>query len=73
MSQYSPDSGRLDDGAEGLVIVHSGMLSEPPEDPTSLVHVKGAIHLEIVLEDPFACDDIGPRRPKNQVSRAVRQ
>jgi hypothetical protein len=72
-SQHSPDGGRLDDGAEDLVVVHLGALSEPPEDPTSLVAVKRAIRLELVLEDPLAGDDIGPRRPRNQVSRAVRQ
>jgi hypothetical protein len=27
-SQHSPNSGRLDDGAEGLIIVHPGVLSE---------------------------------------------
>jgi hypothetical protein len=32
-SQHSPDSGRLDDGAKGLVVVHLGALSEPPEEP----------------------------------------
>jgi hypothetical protein len=30
-SQHSPDGGRHDDGAKGLVIVHPGALSEPPE------------------------------------------
>jgi hypothetical protein len=42
-SQHIPDRGRLDDGAEGLVVVHPGTLSEPPKDPTSLVTVKRAI------------------------------
>jgi hypothetical protein len=28
-SQHSPDSGRLDDGAEGLIVVHPWALSEP--------------------------------------------
>jgi hypothetical protein len=39
----------------------------------SLVSIKRAIRLELVLEDPLAGDDIGPRRPRNQVPRAVRQ
>jgi hypothetical protein len=38
----------------------------------SLVLVKKAIHLELVLEDPLAGDDIGLRRPRNQVLCAVR-
>jgi hypothetical protein len=72
-SQHSPDGGRLDNGAEGLIVVHPGPLSELPEDPTSLVPVKRVVRLELVLEDPLASDDIGPRRLRNQVQRAVRQ
>jgi hypothetical protein len=70
-SQHSPNGGRLYDGAEGLVVVHPEALSEPPEDPTSLVPVKRAIHLELVPEDPLAGDDIGPTKPRNQVPHAV--
>jgi hypothetical protein len=72
-SQHSPDGGRLDDGAEGLVVVHPRVMSEPPEDPTSLVPIKRVIRLELVLEDPLVGDDIGLRRLRNQVPRAVRQ
>jgi hypothetical protein len=32
-SQHSPDGGRLDDRAEGLVVAHPGALSEASEDP----------------------------------------
>jgi hypothetical protein len=67
------DGCRLDDGVECLIIVHPGALSEPPNDPTSFVPVKRAIHLELVLEDPLAGDDISPRRSRNQAPRAVRQ
>jgi hypothetical protein len=72
-SQHSSDGGRLDDGAEGLIVVHLGALSEPSEDPTSLVPVKRAIRLELVLEDPLVGVDVGPWRPRNQVPCAVRQ
>jgi hypothetical protein len=72
-SQHSPDGGRFDDGAEGIIIVHPRALSQLPKDPASLVLVKRAIRLELVLEDPLAGDDIGPRRPRNQVPHAVRQ
>jgi hypothetical protein len=72
-SQHNTDGGRLDNGAEGLIVVHPGALSEAPEDPTSLVPIKRAIRLELAFEDPLAGDDIGPRRPKNQVPRVVRQ
>jgi hypothetical protein len=48
-----------------------GGLSETPKDPTSLVPIKRAIHLELMLEDSLVGDDIGSRRSRNQVSRAV--
>jgi hypothetical protein len=52
-SQHSPDGGRLDDGAEGLIVVHPGALSEAPEDPMSLVPVKRAIiHLLVMTLAP---------------------
>jgi hypothetical protein len=35
-SQHSMDSGRLNDGAEGLVIVHLGALSEPQRTQQAL-------------------------------------
>jgi hypothetical protein len=65
-SQHSPYGDRLDDGVEGLIVVHRGALSEPLEDPTGLVPVKRDIHLELVVEDPLVGDDIGPRRLRNQ-------
>jgi hypothetical protein len=72
-SQHSLDGGRLYDEAKGLIVVHPRALSEPPEDPTSLVPVKRAIRLELVLEVLLAGDDIGPRKPRKQVPRVVRQ
>jgi hypothetical protein len=72
-SQHSSDGGRLDDGVEGLIVVHPRALSEPSEDLTSLVPVNRVICLELVLEDLLVGDDIGPRRLRNQVPRVVRQ
>jgi hypothetical protein len=42
-SQHSPDSGRLDDRVEGLIVVHPGALSEALKDLTSLLPIKRAI------------------------------
>jgi hypothetical protein len=72
-SRHSLDGGRLDDGTEGLVVVHPGALSEAQKDLMILVPIKRAIRLELVLEDPLAGDDIGPRRSRNQDSCAVGQ
>jgi hypothetical protein len=38
-----------------------------------LVPFKRVIRLELVLEDLLVGDNIGPRRPGNQVPRDVRQ
>jgi hypothetical protein len=35
--------GEHDDGAEGLIVVHTGALGEAPKNPAGLVAVKGAI------------------------------
>jgi hypothetical protein len=44
------NSGKLDDGAEGLVVVHSGALVEAPKDPTGLVAVEGAVRGKLVVK-----------------------
>jgi hypothetical protein len=44
------NSGELDDGAEGLVVVHSEALCEAPKDPTGLVPVEGAIRGQLVTK-----------------------
>jgi hypothetical protein len=36
------NGGELDDGAEGLIVVHSRALGEASKDPTSLVAIEGA-------------------------------
>ena len=39
------DRGRLDDGAEGLPIVNTGLLREAPNHPPRLVARQGAIRM----------------------------
>jgi hypothetical protein len=39
----------------------------------SHVPVNRIIRLELVLEDPLAIDDIGPRTSRNQVPHAIRK
>jgi hypothetical protein len=48
--EYGANSGELDDGAEGLVVVHSGALGEAPKDLTGLVAVEGAVRGKLVAE-----------------------
>jgi hypothetical protein len=44
------NSGKLDDGAKGLVVVHSEVLGEAPKDPTGLVAVEGAVRGKLVVK-----------------------
>ena len=37
------NSGELDDGAEGLIVVYSGAVSETPKNPMTLVAVEGVV------------------------------
>ena len=71
--QHSADDGGLHDGAESLIVVHTGALGEPPEDPTSLVPVQRTICLQLVLKDPLASHHIGSRWSWYQVPGAVGQ
>jgi hypothetical protein len=38
-----PNGGELDDGAEGLVVVYSGALSETSKDPAGLVPIQRVV------------------------------
>jgi hypothetical protein len=53
-----PNGGELDNKTKGLVVVHSGALSETPKDPTILVPIQGAVRLEFVAKDPLDGDHI---------------
>jgi hypothetical protein len=64
-SQHNPDGGRLDDGAEGLIVVHPEALSEPPEDPTSLV--PSALSLCLRIHLPMTTLAPGGRGTKSHV------
>jgi hypothetical protein len=44
------NSGELNDGAEGLVVVHFGALGEAPKDPTGLVAIEGAVRGKLVAK-----------------------
>jgi hypothetical protein len=79
-SQHNLNGGTLDDRAEGLIVVHLGALGDTPVDLVSLVPVHQALDrsnrtsaLSLCLKIHLANDDIGPRRLRNQVSRAIGQ
>jgi hypothetical protein len=67
-SEHRADGGRFYNRAESLIVVHSGVLSEAPENPASLVAVESPIGEELVCEDPLAGDDVGAMGPRNKFS-----
>lgn len=65
------DRGRLDDGAEGLVIVDAVLLGVAADHPTSLVLSEGAVRVKFLLEDPLARDDVSTRGAGHQAPSAI--
>src|SRR6185437_5043472 len=61
----------LHDRAEGLIIVHTRALSEPPKDPASLVALQCAVSPTLVRPDPLANHHIATRRTRHEVPRLV--
>jgi hypothetical protein len=57
----------LDDEAEGLVVVHSGVLCEAPKDPLGLVAIEGAVRGQLVAKEPLAGDHVGAWWTRHQV------
>jgi hypothetical protein len=50
---------RLDDGAESFVVVHTGALGVPANNPARLAPGEGVVGVEFIFEDPFAGDNVG--------------
>jgi len=64
---------RLHHGAECLIKVHTWSLSEPAQNPASLVPFQRTISLELVLEDPLPDDHIVMWRARNQIPGVIPQ
>jgi hypothetical protein len=65
------DDGRLDNRVESLIVVDVRPLGEAMKDPTSLVPFQSAIEVELVLEDPFADDDVGANRMSDKIPSVI--
>jgi hypothetical protein len=63
--EHGADRGRLDHWVEGLIIVGIGSLNEAAKDPSSLVPFQRAIRVELLLENPFASNDVGANRARD--------
>jgi hypothetical protein len=62
---------RLHHWTESLVIVHIGMLSEPPKDPTRLVALQSTINTTLDCPNPLAGHHIATRRTWHKVPSLV--
>jgi hypothetical protein len=67
----SSNGGELDNGAEGLVVVHSEALDEAPNDPTGFVAVEGVVRGQLVAKKPLAGDHVGAWWTRRQVPGVV--
>jgi hypothetical protein len=56
--EHNTDSGGFDDGAEGLLIINAGTLSEASENPSGLVTIKRAISEKFVTINPFTGNNV---------------
>jgi hypothetical protein len=71
LGEDDSNTGKLDNGVEGLVVVHSEALGEAPEDPSGLVEVEGAVQGHIVAKEPLVGDYVGAWWTRHQVSGVV--
>jgi hypothetical protein len=69
--EHRADGGWLDHRTEGLIVVDAGLMGEAVKNPTSLVPFQSAIGVELVLENPFADDDVGANRTRDKLPSIV--
>jgi len=72
-SEYSTNSSGLDDGAECLVVINTGALSEAAEHPTSFVSVQGPVSVKLVFENPFSSDHVCLSRTRDEIPSMIVQ
>jgi hypothetical protein len=69
--QHGADHGRLDHRAKGPIIVDAELLGEATKDPASLVPLQRVIGVELVLENPFAGDDVRANGARDKIPGVV--
>jgi hypothetical protein len=65
------DGCRLDNRTKSLIVIDIEPLGEAAKNPASLVQFQGAIGVELVLEDPFASDNVGANRMRDKIPSVV--
>jgi hypothetical protein len=66
-SDHRANGGRFHNRAKSHIVVDPGALCETPEDPASLVAIKGPVGVKLVREDPLAGDDVRAMGPGNKL------
>jgi hypothetical protein len=66
-SEHRANGDRFHNRAKSFAVVDPWALSETPEDPASLVAIKGLIDTKLVREDPLASDDVGVTEPRDKL------
>jgi hypothetical protein len=65
------DGGWLDHRAKSLIVVDAGPLGEAVKNLMRLVPFQGAIRVQLVLEDPFASDNVGANKMRDKITNVV--
>jgi hypothetical protein len=65
------DRGLLDLCTEGLIVVNPMLLGEATNHPIHFVIGKGAINIELMLDDPLARHDVGASWTKGKALGVV--
>jgi hypothetical protein len=65
--EHGADRGRLDHRDEGLIVVDVRSLGEAAKDPTSLIPFQRVVEVELVLENPFAGDDVRANGARDKI------
>jgi hypothetical protein len=69
--EHGVNCGWLDCRVERLIVVDVRSLGEAAKDPSSLVLFQRAVGVELVLENPFAGDDVGANGARYKIYGAV--
>jgi hypothetical protein len=65
--EHNTNGDRFHNRAESLIVLDSGVLSEIPKDPMSLVAIKDTVSAKLVREDPLTDDDVRALRLGNKL------
>jgi hypothetical protein len=71
LGEHGADYGWLDHWAEGLIVVGTGSLGEAVKDPLSLVPFQRVIRVELMLENPFAGDNVGANGARDKITCVI--